>query len=112
MAFSSGFRNFVLEQLEEIPFISSKNMFGGVGIYSEEYFFALIAEDRLYLKVNDSNRSDFEAAEMESFRPYGDGRAMQYWEVPVSVLEDADVLRVWAEKAIAVAKAAKKGKKR
>ncbi len=112
MAFSSGFRDYVLEQLERTPFVTYKSMFGGVGIYSEGYFFALIAEDRLYLKVDDSNRPDFEAAEMEAFMPYGDGRTMQYWEVPVGVLEDADVLKGWAEKAITVAQSAKKGRKR
>ncbi len=112
MAFSSGFRDYVLEQLERTPFVTYKSMFGGVGIYSEGYFFALIAEDRLYLKVDDSNRPDFEAAEMEAFMSYGDGRTMQYWEVPVGVLEDADVLKGWAEKAITVAQSAKKGKKR
>ena len=112
MAFTPGYRSFVIEQLEQISSITAKNMFGGVGLYAEEYFFALIGDDRLYFKVDDSNRPDFEAAEMEPFRPYGDERAMQYYEVPIEVLEDVDVLQQWVEKAIAVARAAKQRKKR
>lgn len=112
MAVTPSYQSFVMEQLERTSSITAKHMFGGVGLYAEEYFFALIAGDRLYFKVDDSNRSDFEAAAMEPFRPYGDERAMQYYEVPIEVLEDADALQHWAEKAITVAQRAKKRKKR
>ena len=112
MAVTPSYRSFVIEQLEQISSITSKNMFGGVGLYAEGYYFALIGDDRLYFKVDDSNRPDFEAAEMEPFRPYGDERAMQYYEVPIEVLEDVDLLRGWAEKAIAVARRAKQRKRR
>ena len=112
MAVSEGYRNFVVEQLEHTSSIASKSMFGGVGLYANGLFFALIADDRLYFKVDDSNRPDFEAADMGAFSPYGDGRTMQYYEVSIRVLEDVDELRNWAEKAIDVARRAKKGKKR
>jgi DNA transformation protein len=83
-------------------------MFGGVGIYAGEVFFALIAEDTLYLKVDDLNRPDFEARGMGPFRPYGEGgEVMQYYQVPADVLEDAEALRPWAESAIAVARRSK-----
>jgi len=112
MAVSSGYRSFVIEQLEQIFPITAKNMFGGVGLYAHEYFFALMAGDRLYFKVDDTNRPDFEAVGMGPFQPYGDGRAMQYYEVPVDVLEDVDALGLWAEKAVAVARNAGRRKKR
>jgi DNA transformation protein len=80
-------------------------MFGGVGIYSGAFFFALIADDVLYFKVDDSNRTDFERRGMGPFRPYGeDGEVMQYYEVPADLLEDPEQLRTWAEKAVAVAR--------
>lgn len=86
-------------------------MFGGVGIYCGELFFALIANDTLYLKVDDSNRPDFEERGMGPFLPFGDERdKMQYYEVPADLLDDPDALRPWAEKSIAVA-ARKKSKK-
>lgn len=109
MAVTPGYRTFVLEQLEQTSSITAKDMFGGVGLYAGEYFFALIAEDRLYFKVDNSNRPDFESAGMEPFRPYGDERTMQYYEVPIDILEDVDTLKQWAEKAIAVARRAKRG---
>ena len=111
MAVSPGYQYFVIEQLEHVSSITSKNMFGGVGLYADGFFFALIADDQLYFKVDDSNRPDFEAADMGAVSPYGDGRTMQYFEVPIGVLEDVDALRTWAEKAIEVAQHAKKGKK-
>ena len=112
MAVTPSYLSFVIEQLERISTITTKNMFGGVGIYADGYYFALIGDDRLYFKVDDSNRPDFEAAAMEPFRPYGDERAMQYYEVPIEVLEDVDALQRWAAKAIAVVRRAKQRKKR
>jgi len=79
-------------------------MFGGVGIYASDRFFALIADDTLYMKVDESNRPDFEARGMGPFRPYGEhGEVMQYYEVPADLLDDPEALRPWAEKAIAAA---------
>lgn len=111
MGVSEGYRSFVIEQLGQVALITSKSMFGGVGLYADGLFFALIADDRLYFKVDDSNRPDFEASDMEAFSPYGDGRTMKYFELPIGVLEDVDALQTWAEKAIDVARRAKKGKK-
>jgi DNA transformation protein and related proteins len=102
---SPSFRAFALDQLgRAVPRIRARNMFGGVGIYSGDTFFALIADDTLYLKVDDSSRPDFEALGMGPFRPYGEaGETMGYYELPADVLEDPDALRPWVEKAIAVA---------
>ena len=51
---------------------------------------------------------DVERAECARFRPYGDDRqSMNYYSVPVAVLEDAGELCAWGRKAIAVAIAAK-----
>jgi DNA transformation protein len=90
----------------------TKRMFGGVGIYSGDIFFAIIDNDVLYLKTDDSNRKDFERAGCGPFRPTGEhGETMMYHSVPVSVLEDADALAAWGKKAITVALAAKARKK-
>ena len=113
MSVSPGFAAFVAEQLERCGPISTKRMFGGVGIYSEDVFFAIIDDDVLYLKTDDSNRGDFERAGCGPFGPAGDGgETMMYYSVPVAVLEDADELAVWGRKAIAVAIAARGRKAR
>ena len=62
MPVSLSFRTFIVDQLSRIaPRVRARSMFGGVGIYSGDLFFALIADDALYFKVDDSNRGDFEA---------------------------------------------------
>jgi DNA transformation protein len=110
MAFSKGYRDFVVEQLERVAPVTAKSMFGGVGLYAQGLFFALIAEDRLYFKVDDLTRPDFERLGMEPFRPFGEAHAMGYYEVPADVLEDAAQLAPWMKKAIDVAAKAKRGK--
>ena len=114
MSVSPSFRTFVLEQLARTtPGIRGRSMFGGVGIYAAELFFALLADDTLYFKVDDTTRSRFEDRGLGPFRPYGeDGEVMQYYEVPADVLEDPEELAAWAEVAIAVARRAKGGRSR
>lgn len=74
MPVSDSFLEFVLEQLTSSPrTIHHKRMFGGVGIYADERFVALIDDDRLYLKVGDGNRAHFEQENAAAFRPYGAG---------------------------------------
>lgn len=111
MSVSASYREFVLEQLGRVVSVTARSMFGGVGVYSGGLFFALLDDDRLYFKVNDSNRSDYESKGMDAFHPFGDERAMGYFEVPEDVLEDAEELSKWITKALKVA-ASKPRKKR
>jgi len=84
-----------------------RNMFGGVGIYQGSLFFALLAGDQLYFKVGDSNRADFEALGSQPFRPFGDdGPVMQYYEVPLELLETPGRIQTWIEGSLTVAHAA------
>jgi DNA transformation protein and related proteins len=109
MPVTPAYRTFVLEQLGRVAPVTSRSMFGGVGIYADGLFFALIDDDILYFKVDDSNRGDFESAGMGPFRPFGDGsQAMQYYEVPADLLEDPELLRGWMDKALAVARRKKR----
>jgi DNA transformation protein len=111
MAVSKSYRAFVEEQLAPLVPLRTRAMFGGVGLYAGDRFFALIDNDTLYFKVDDQNRPDFEAAGSALFDPYGDGRTMDYYAVPVEVQEDRDELRVWVEKAVAVAERARRPKR-
>ena len=110
MSVSQEYRQYVLEQLGRIAPVTSRNMFGGVGIYANGLFFALIDDDTLYLKTDDSNRAAFEGAGYGAFHPFGDERAMKYHELPADVLEDADALRPWVAGAVAAASAARRAK--
>jgi DNA transformation protein len=105
---SQTFRDFVRDQLAlSVPGLRDRRMFGAIGIYARDLFFALLDNDRLYLKVDDSNRADFIAAGMGPFQPFGDDRmTMQYYEVPLEVIENSRELATWAAKAIEVARMA------
>ena len=113
MSVNDGFRTFVLEQLARTtPALRARSMFGGVGIYAGDLFFALMEDDVLYFKVDDHTRSRFEELGMGPFRPEGDGgQVMQYFEVPAHVLEDAEALAPWATDAVEVAKRARSRKR-
>jgi DNA transformation protein len=89
MAVSNDYLAYVLDQLAGLRGVSSRRMFGGVGLYCDEYFFGLIADDVLYLRVDDSNRADYAARGMAQFKPYADRPllSMNYYEAPVDVLD-------------------------
>ena len=113
MAVSKEYRAQVVERLGQVTPVTARAMFGGVGIYSAGIFFALIDDDRLYLKVDETNRDDFEARGMGPFTPFGDpSHVMGYYELPSGVLDDPAELSVWVEKAVAVAerRTSKKGR--
>jgi DNA transformation protein len=105
MSVSESYRTFVLDQIGRVAErVRIKAMFGGAGVYAGEFFFALVDDDVLYLKVDDVNRPDFEARGMQAFRPFGEGgEVMQYYQLPEELLEDPESLRPWVDKAIAVA---------
>lgn len=108
MAVSVSFRTYLLEQLGRIRPVTSRPMFGGLCFFAEGRAFALVADEVLYFKVDDSNRPDFVAAGKGPFLPFGDPeKPMQYYELPEEVLEDTDLLAEWMTKAIAVAARAK-----
>jgi len=100
MAMSQEFRDYVLEMLEPLGGVTARRMFGGAALYRNGTVFALIADDILYFKVDDANRSDYETAGTGPFRPYeGKAFTMPYWEVPADILEDPQAIRAWADKA-------------
>lgn len=101
---SDSFRAFVLDQLDEVGDIVPRAMFGGVGLYHQDVFFGIIAGDVLYLKVDDDSRRDYERAGAGPFMPYPErGGTMQYYAVPLAVLESPVELTRWAKRAIQVA---------
>ena len=106
MSVTPSFRTFVVEQFARVrKDIRTRTMFGGVGIYAGDHFFALMDDDLLYFKVDDLNRREFEERGMDPFRPGGEGgEVMQYYQVPEEILEDTEELGAWMERAIDAAR--------
>ena len=108
LAVTPAFRRFVLDQLADAGDVTPRSMFGGVGLYSRGVFFGIVAGDVLYLKVDDATRGEYVACGMTAFKPYPDrSGTMQYYAVPLEVLESGAELTRWARKAIAVGERAR-----
>lgn len=113
MAVSSSYLTFVLEQLAGVRDVSSRRMFGGVGLYSGDRFFAVLDNDTLFFKVDDVTRDRYVRKGMPPFQPMKDKPPMNgYYQVPPGVLEDRDELAAWAAAAVDVAGRATKRKPR
>ena len=109
MAVTREYRAYVLERLGQVTPVTDRSMFGGVGLYSGGLFFALLDDDKLYLKVDDSNRGDYEEFGLSPFMPFGDAsHVMSYYPLPPGVLENPEELGVWVDKAVALAERARK----
>ncbi|MDX2228699.1 MAG: TfoX/Sxy family protein [Leptolyngbyaceae cyanobacterium bins.349] len=111
---SKTFCELVLHHLNQVAPVTARAMFGGYGLYTDGVMFALIADDVLYFKVDDSNREDFVAAGMQPFTYEGKDKPIQmsYSQLPPTVWDDAALLTVWLEKAATAAKRAKSKQKR
>ena len=65
---SDSFARFVVEDLfSDIPAVRANRMFGGYGIYQRDLMFALIASDRLYMKVDEILQAEYESMGCEPF---------------------------------------------
>ena len=108
---ASEFVTHVLDMLEPLGPVSARRMFGGYGIYLDGLMFALVADDTLYLKVDDETRDAFLAAGLEAFRYSRKGKEyrMSYHAAPEDALENAALLRDWARKAVDAALRAARG---
>ena len=109
----SDFVEHVVETMREFGAVTAKPMFGGFGLYHEGLFFALIAEDMLYLKVDDENRAEFEKGGLAPFvyvTKDGDRMVMSYHQAPAEALENPPMMVAWARSGYAAALRAKNRK--
>lgn len=110
-----GFVDYIIDALEPFGKVVARAMFGGYGLYKDGVIFSIIIDGTLYFKVDDSNRRDYEQCGSEPFSYIAAGNkkvAMSYWEVPLDILEDRELLKDWAELAYQVSFKNKKQKKK
>lgn len=104
MAVKEDYLAYIMDQLQGIEGIAPKKMFGGVGIFHEDKMFGMIQSNNIFrLKVDDSNRAQYEA---HGSGPLTSGKkkgSMPYYEVPSQVIEDKAELQQWAQTSIAIA---------
>ena len=97
----SDFIPFVQELLEEWAPVSARRMFGGHGLYHEGLMFAIVMDQRLYLKADEVNRSAFEALGLAPFTYVMKGKdvALSYWAAPDAIFDAQEKAVHWAQSA-------------
>jgi DNA transformation protein len=102
---ASDFLDYITEMLAPLGTVRGKRMFGGVGVYINELFCALIVDDCLYFKGDDDNEAEFKAAGCPPFTYEKDGTvyAMRYYRMPEEAMDDAQLMILWARLGLAAA---------
>ena len=97
------FEDQVHDRLAALGEVTSQPMFGGLGFYWGETIFGIVFGHRLYFKVDDRSKGDFESRGMGPFRPNERQTLKSYYEVPPDVVVEPEALLSWARKAIGAA---------
>jgi len=100
-----SFKDFVLDQLQELSELECRAMFGGYGLYQDEVFFGIIFKGRLYFKTDAKSAVPYLKLGMKPFRPNEKQTLKHYYEVPVDIIEDRDRLATWAKKTVRIKRA-------
>ena len=64
MAVDESYKDYVVDQLGQLGFVTIKKMFGGAGIYYDGLILGLLTDD--------SNKLDYEITGMKPFQPFDD----------------------------------------
>jgi DNA transformation protein len=113
MAVSESYLAFVLDQMAGVAGLVTKRMFGGIGIYSEGRFFAVIDNDTLFFKVDEALAQRYRDKGMPPFMPIPGAKPMSgYYQVPPDVLEDRATLASWAKDSVTIAGAGAKRRRK
>lgn len=106
------FTTHCLELLAPLGALRVMRMFGGRGFYVDDLFFALILNERLYLKTDALNRPRFEAAGCAPFEYEAKGRrvSISYFSAPDEAMESPAEMQPWARLALEAALRARAAK--
>jgi DNA transformation protein and related proteins len=113
VAISPEYREFLSDLLRPLGPVGIRRMFGGAGVFYGKAMFALIARETIFMKVDESNRADYEAEGAAQFTyesPSGKIVEFGYFELPERLLDEPDELVRWARKSVGVALAAERVK--
>jgi len=109
----SDFVDYLVDVFSEFGTINYRRMFGGHGLYFEDAMFGLVADDPLYLKVDDQNIQMFLDEDLPGFeyeKDNGKVVVMSFRLAPESIYDDPSEAAIWASHAWEAARRAKKGK--
>jgi DNA transformation protein len=92
--------------------VRARRMFGGHGLYLDDLFVALIANEQLYLKVDAQTRPRFEAADCAPFVYQAAEKSVSlgYFSAPTEAIESQPLMQPWARLALEAALRARAAK--
>ena len=101
----SEFVDYLHEVFADFGSITTRRMFGGHGIYHDGLMFALVADDMLYLKADDSSKEKFIAKELPPFEYDKKDKKVKlsYYLAPEDIYDDPDEAVYWARLAFQAA---------
>lgn len=108
MAANDDLLEILKDALSRIGTVAGRRMFGGVGVYFDGTFFAIIDDGTVYFRTSETTRPNFEAEGSSAFTyltKTGTVALGSYWRLPERLLDDSDELCSWARDAIASARA-------
>jgi DNA transformation protein and related proteins len=115
MVASDSFAAFLSEQLAPLGRITMRRMFGKTGVFCDGLMLGMVADNTLYLRVDDDNRAAFQEAASSpplNYRKKGETIDLSFWRAPERLFDEPDELVTWARIALAAAHrvAAKRGR--
>ncbi len=104
----------LMQLFEPLGKVKIRRMFGGSGVYSGEDLFALIDEDRVYVKVDDELRERLVGDGGQPFEwtnpDTGKAMTMNFVSLPDPVRKNYKEMREWGRMALSVAQNARREK--
>ncbi len=109
-----AFANHLLDLLRELGPVRARAMFGGHGLLLDGVMFALLANEQMYLKVDEQSIELFNARQLSQFQFEARGKtvALSYCQAPAEAMESAEHALVWARLGLQAAMRANAGKAR
>ena len=107
MVASDSFAEFLREQLAPLGRVSMRRMFGKTGVFCDGVMFGVVADNMLYLRVDDHNRTAFKEAQSSpplNYAKKGTIIDLSFWRAPERLLDEPDELVDWARLALAAAR--------
>jgi DNA transformation protein len=107
MVASDSFAEFLREQLAPLGRVTLRRMFGKTGAFCDGVMFGVVADNMLYLRLDDENRAAFEEAlssPLLSYEKKGVPIDLSFCRAPERLFDDPDELVEWARVALAAAR--------
>jgi len=111
MAVRAEFRDYLEDLFAPVGGVSQRRMFGGLGIFRDGLMIALVDDEALYFKADETTVPQFEAEGSAPFVYQSKGKpvALSYWKAPDFLFDDTEAFR---DRALAARQAALRAKKR